>query len=1001
MKAPLSVRIVLLVVIMSGILVGGILVTVYPLLVNNYEAIIAEREAAEIDGLASQLELSQQQRMLALEAFATRLLTDEGRLRDLQVLQALLQQPSVASQLFPDGLLIFDAEGTAIAENRYVPGRLGTNYADRPHFQRARQTREAIISEPIMGRTTGLPLISYLQPILSPDQRIIGYTGGLLDLSNTPLIDAEKWNEEQSNIITLIVDPQHRLFVSMRERFDTPEPLPDDGEDALVDAALSLSSAGTVVTYQQRPYLVTTQRLDSLGWIVLRALPYSDAIAPAKASFQQFLLIALIAMTLVGLAGAWVARSLTRPIERITHRIDHMADDARFDSEFLEQGGPEVRALAHSMNRLANERKVADDAIRNAERFLSNILEAASEVAIIATDTVGVVTAFNKGAEHMLGYSKSEIVGKQTPAIFHLQTEVNVRSAQLKTAFGKPVEGFRVFVEKAERDGSEVREWTYVHKDGRHVPVSLVVTPMRDDDGDISGYLGIAEDITERKRADQMKSEFISTVSHELRTPLTSISGALGLMMGGGAGELPDKAQKLLTTAHRNSKRLAHLINDLLDIEKIAAGKLHFDMQLHALMPLIEQAMEANRSYGSHRGVTLSLAGDTPDVLVNVDAHRMLQVLANLLSNAIKFSPDGDIVTLSVEASDSKVIVSVIDNGPGIPAAFREKIFQRFAQADSSDTRAQEGTGLGLAITRELVEHMGGHVDFESSEGKGSRFFFELPLVPTAAATSLPTLPDDGLDNDAPRILVVEDDSDIAKLLGHMLSDAGYRVDIALTGHEAQKRLQETHYDLMSLDLMLPDMSGLDIIYTLREHPATADLPVVVVSAQVEENRLALSGQATGIDWLAKPIDQSRLIDMVRRQLSDTSIQYPRILHVEDDADLHEVICAMAGDHYTFEAARTLQEARTWLQQTTFDVVLLDIGLPDGSGWALVEDIRAWQPDAKVVILSGADMAQQHHDKVEAVLLKSRLSKDALIRGIDARIQSSRLTGRAPSGWQG
>ncbi|MDR5874056.1 response regulator [Vreelandella gomseomensis] len=1000
MKAPLSVRIVLLVVLMSGILVGGILVTVYPLLVKNYETIIAEREAAEIDGLASELELSQQQRMLALEAFATRLLTDEGRLRDRQALQALLQQPSVASQLFPDGLLIFDAEGTAIAENSHVPGRLGTNYMDRPHFQRARQTREAIISEPIMGRTTGLPLISYLQPILSPDQRIIGYTGGLVDLSNTPLIDAEKWNEEQSSIITLIVDPQHRLFVSMRERFDTPEPLPDDGEDALVDAALSLSPAGTVVAYQQRPYLVTTQRLESLGWIVLRALPYSDAIAPAKASFRQFLLIALVAMSLVGLAGAWIARTLTRPIERITHRIDHMADDARFDSDFLEQGGPEVRALAHSMNRLANERKVADDAIRNAERFLSNILEAASEVAIIATDTAGVITAFNKGAEHMLGYSKSEIVGKQTPAIFHRQEEVSVRSAQLTTAFGKPVEGFRVFVEKAELDGSEVREWTYVHKDGRHVPVSLVVTPMRGDDGDISGYLGIAEDITERKRADQMKNEFISTVSHELRTPLTSISGALGLMMGGGAGELPDKAQKLLTTAHRNSKRLAHLINDLLDIEKIAAGKLHFDMQVHALMPLIEQAMEADRSYGSHRGVTLLLAEEIPEVFVNVDAQRMLQVLANLLSNAIKFSPDGDTVTVSVEASDNKVIVSVIDNGPGIPDAFHEKIFQRFAQADSSDTRAQEGTGLGLAITRELIDHMGGRIDFESSEGKGSRFFFELPLVATAAETSPSSL--SAVDQDhAPRILVVEDDSDIATLLAHMLSDAGYRVDIALTGHEAQKRLQETHYDLMSLDLMLPDMSGLDIIYTLREHPATADLPVVVVSAQVEENRLALSGQATGIDWLAKPIDQSRLIDMVGRQLSDTSIQYPRILHVEDDADLHEVICAMAGDHYTFEAARTLQEARKRLQQTTFDVVLLDIGLPDGSGWELVEDVRARQPDAKVVILSGADMAQQHHDKVEAVLLKSRLSKDALIRGIDARIQSSRLTGRAPTGWQG
>ena len=395
MKLPLSVRIVLLVIVMSGILVGGILVTVHQLMVANYETIMAERETAEINRLAFELELSQQQRTLALEAFATRLLTDSGQLRSQQALQSLLQQPSVASELFSDGLLIFDVDGTAIAENRHVPGRIGTNYADRPHIQRAQQTKEAVVSEPIMGRTTGLPLISYVQPILSSNDDVIGYAAGIVDLANTPLIDSGNWAEDESSTITLILDPRHRLFVSMRERFDTPEPLPENGEDALVDAALSLSPAGTFVEYQQQQYLVASQQLDSIGWIVLRALPYSDAIAPAKAAFRQFLLIALIAMALVGLPGAWIAQSLTRPIERITHRIDHMADDARFDSDFREQGGPEVRALARAMNRLANERKVADDAIREAERFLSNILEAASEVAIIATDTVGIITAFN------------------------------------------------------------------------------------------------------------------------------------------------------------------------------------------------------------------------------------------------------------------------------------------------------------------------------------------------------------------------------------------------------------------------------------------------------------------------------------------------------------------------------------------------------------------------------------------------------------------------------
>ena len=996
-KAPLSVRIVLLVLVTSGILVGGMLATVYPLMVSDYEALVVERETAVINRVASELELSNQQRVMGLETFVTRLVTGDGQLLDDDALQSLLQRSSVANELFPDGLLILDAEATTIAESQYSPGRLGTNYADRPHFQRARQTKQSVISEPIIGRTTGLPLLAYLQPILSENSDIIGYVSGILNLANTPLVDKQDVIESDTSTVTLIIDPNHRLFVSMQERFDKPEPLPDDGVDTLVDAALSLSPAGSIVKHHQETYLVASRQLDSPNWIILRALPYSEVIAPAQTSFRHFLLIALIGVTIVGLAGAWIAHSLTRPIERITRRIEHMADNARFDSDFKEQGGPEVTALAHAMNRLANERKAADIAIHKAERFLSSVLESASEVSIIATDTAGVITAFNKGAENMLGYSSQEIVGKQPLTLLHRQEEIDARSAQLSTELGHSVEGFRVFVAKAEQHGSEKREWTYVHKEGHLIPVSMVVTVMRDSSGEkINGYLGIAENITERKHADKVKNEFISTVNHELRTPLTSISGALGLMLGGNVGELPDKARTLLETAHRNSKRLTHLINDLLDIEKIAEGKLHFDMQVHAVMPLLEQALEANQHYGSNRDITLSLAGHTANALINVDHQRFMQILANLLSNAIKFSPQGGEVILAVETTNSKVTVSVIDSGPGIADTFREQIFQRFAQADASDSRAKEGTGLGLAITRELVEHMGGRIDFESTEGNGSRFFFELPLVQSAEQPPWQSESNTG-HQEAARILVVEDDKDIAKLLSILLNDAGYHVDTALTGADALDRLKQTHYDLISLDLMLPDSDGVDIIRLLRQQPDTADIPIVVVSARMEAGRLAINGDTTNIDWLAKPIDQQQLIGIVQQQLSDQCEHHPRILHIEDDNDLHEVVCAMAGDHFSFEAAHTIQEARTRLQQSSFDVVLLDIGLPDGSGWGLVADIRACQPNAKLVILSGSDMTLQQHRQVEAVLLKSRLTKETLINGINARIQSSRSTKQPPT----
>ncbi|WP_217532988.1 response regulator [Vibrio metschnikovii] len=989
LRVPLSLRIILLVIITSTVLVGGLLITVYKLMINDYQALVMERESAKIDRLVSELELSQQQRLLGLEGLASRVLNQEGQLYPPSILQALLQKPSVARHLFPDGILIFDAQATLIAESDYVPGRLGTNYADRPHFQRAKQTQQPVISEPILGRRTGLPLISYIHPLVTSEGEILGYLGGSLDLSKTPLLNKQVATNDSANLITIIIDPTHRLFVSMQQPFDKPEPLPAEGVNPLVDAAVSLSPAGTLVNYQQQRYLQINRSLQELGWVVLRAIPYTEAMAPAQTSFHRLLLITLIATSCIGLAGIGLAHSLTKPIEKMTRRIDQMADSGRFDGNFLEQGGPEVCALARAMNRLAEQRKTAEIALSQAERFLATVLDAASEISIIATNKHGLITAFNAGAEHLLGYSKHEMIGKQTPASLHLEEEVAARSVELTALLGYPVEGFRVFVDIAEQENHEKREWTYVHKNGRHIPVSLIVTTMRNEAGEITGYLGIAEDITEYKRMNKMKSEFISTVSHELRTPLTSISGALGLIIGSRFEELPDKTQKLLKTAHRNSQRLSHLINDLLDIEKIAAGKLHFDMRLHELTPLVEQAIETNQHYGSSRDVSIRLICDANTVLVHVDSQRLLQVLANLLSNAIKFSSDHGQVIVEVTTDNSKAIVSVIDQGPGINQAFRERIFQRFAQADSSDTRAKEGTGLGLAISRELIERMGGQIDFESTMGKGSRFFFVLPLV-----SPLCTLKSDSNNDDTHpptgRILVVEDNVDVAKLLAIMLSDAGYQVDICYNGADALQAIHSRTYDLISLDLMLPDISGLAIIRQLRQQTTTATIPIVVVSATIEQGRLALNGDGGGIEWLSKPIDQQQLIHLVQQQLSLTSPYQPHVLHVEDDSDLHEVIREMAGDSARFELASTLAQARLKLQQASFDVLLLDLNLPDGSGWELLSEAKLLQPEIKIVILSGKPVTQHQHDQVEAVLLKSRLSTTTLLEGIHSRIKTYR-----------
>lgn len=230
------------------------------------------------------------------------------------------------------------------------------------------------------------------------------------------------------------------------------------------------------------------------------------------------------------------------------------------------------------------------------------------------------------------------------------------------------------------------------------------------------------------EQANRVKSEFISTVSHELRTPLTSIRGSLGLINGGAAGVLPDKAQYLLQIAYRNTDRLILLINDILDVERIDSDRLSLDLSTHLLSPLIDQAVESNRGYAQNCNVRFVLHMPLTSVTVKVDANRLLQVMANFLSNAAKFSPPHSVVEIIVSSDERRCRVAVKDRGPGIPQDFQPRIFQRFSQADSSDSRTKGGTGLGLAISKALIEQMGGVIGYDTVPGGGTTFYFELPV---------------------------------------------------------------------------------------------------------------------------------------------------------------------------------------------------------------------------------------------------------------------------------
>lgn len=271
-----------------------------------------------------------------------------------------------------------------------------------------------------------------------------------------------------------------------------------------------------------------------------------------------------------------------------------------------------------------------------------------------------------------------------------------------------------------------------VMPDGRIKWVNERCKTFYDEQGNPVRSVGTVQDISERIRVDRVKREFIATVSHELRTPLTAIRGALGLLKSGVTGELPVNAKQFVDMASQSCERLIHLINDLLDIEKIEAGKMQLKIKPLSLQLLIKEAIKENQAFADQFKVRLKLMNELPGIMIDADGNRIMQILNNLLSNAVKFSKPDEEVQIGLRQIDTDVCVWVSNKGPGISEEFKGEVFEKFFQSDSSDSRKQGGTGLGLAITKELVELMGGTITFESQPNVLTTFFIKFPISATA-----------------------------------------------------------------------------------------------------------------------------------------------------------------------------------------------------------------------------------------------------------------------------
>jgi len=450
-----------------------------------------------------------------------------------------------------------------------------------------------------------------------------------------------------------------------------------------------------------------------LGWTVLVRENADTAWAPVRDLQGRAIWLGVVMAALFSLLAFPLAGRIARPLRELADAADRIR---RGEAASLPQLAPygEVQALVRTLDSLvANlEGRVSarTSQLREAMQRIAAIIESAQD-AFIATDTDGYITDWNPAAERMFGWTRAEAVGKSYIELLMPQRYRAEQVAALAEARGIDAGTFGLRIQR-----------TLIQRDGQELTVEASVS--RSSNALFTAFL---HDVSERRQVEAMKNEFIATVSHELRTPMTSIRASLSMLVEGGAGELPEDVRHLVNIAYQSSERLVRLVNDVLDIEKIEAGKMDFRSEELPVAPLLEEAFNAVRGSAAQRPVALERLGDGRGLTVRGDRDRLVQVLVNLLSNAIKYSPQFNSVTLACKAVPEGVRLSVSDNGPGIPLEFRPRMFEKFGQADSSDTRLKGGTGLGLAICRAIVEEHGGTIGFETEEGRGTTFHVILP----------------------------------------------------------------------------------------------------------------------------------------------------------------------------------------------------------------------------------------------------------------------------------
>jgi CheY-like chemotaxis protein len=483
-------------------------------------------------------------------------------------------------------------------------------------------------------------------------------------------------------------------------------------------------------------------------------------------------------------------------------------------------------------------------------------------------------------------------------------------------------------------------------------------------------------------------------MSHELRTPLNSIIGFSRVILKGIDGPINEIQEQDLQAIHHSGQHLLDMINNILDLSKIEAGKMELNIEEIALDDVLDSVISTARGLVKEKSIKLltDIPEDLP--LVNADRTRVRQIMLNLLQNAAKFTDEGSItVHVDVLSEDKEVKVSVIDTGIGISPEDQDKLFERFSQVDSSLTRKVGGSGLGLSITKLLVEMQGGLIDLHSAPGEGTTFWFTLPIG--APHVEEPPEPDEDIYTDTKVIISIDDDEKVIDLYKRYLRSHGYKVIPITEPNGIIEKIKEINPYAITLDIMMPQKDGWQVIQEIKNDPETAHIPVIICSIVEEKDR---AYQLGAVDYLVKPILEDELVNAINRLELPKEKEIYEILVIDDDPQVFQLIeIALRNElQYHLVYANGGFAGLDYLNNHKPDAIILDLIMPDLNGFSILETMQGntAQRDIPVIILTAADLSAEERQKLEKnkreVFIKNHFQDGQLIDYLENALQ--RLT---------